>query len=52
MGEPVDAFGSDNPNDFPNVVLDHDMDIVEDGMVEVGVVDKIGEEDLMGLWEE
>ena len=52
IGEPVDAFGSDDPDDFPNVVLDDDMDIVEDSMVEVGVVDKIGEEDLMELWEE
>ena len=51
-GEPVDVFGSDDPDDFPNIVLDDDMDIDEDDMVEVGVVDEIGEEDLVGLWEE
>ena len=51
-GEAVDVLGSDNPNDFSNIVLDDDMDIDENDMVEVGVVDEIGEEDLMGLWEE
>ena len=51
-GEPVDVFGSDDPDDFPNIVLDGDTDIVEDDMVEVGAVDETEEEDLMELWEE
>ena len=53
MGEPVNLFGSDNPDDFPNFVLDDDTDIVEDNMVEVGIVDETKEEeDSVELWEE
>ena len=52
MGEPVDVFGKHNPDDFLNVVLDDDMDIDEDGVVEVGVVDEKDKEDSVGLWEE
>ena len=52
MGEPVDAFVSDNPDDCPSIVLDDDTDIVEDNMVEVGNVDKKDEEDSVELWEE
>ena len=51
-GEPVDVSGSDDPDDFPNIVLDDDMDIVEDDMVEVDIVDETEEEDMVGLWEE
>ena len=40
---------SDNPDDFLNIVLDDNMDINEDGVVEVGVVDKTEEEDMVGL---
>ena len=52
IGEPVDVFGSDNLHDFPNIVLDDDMDIDGNNMVEVGVVDEEEEEDMVGLWEE
>ena len=52
MGEPVDVFGKHNPDDFLNVVLDDDMDIDEDGVVEVGVVDEGEDEDMVGLWQE
>ena len=52
IGEVVDVFGSDNPDDFPNVDFDDDMDIDEDVMVEVGVVDKEEDEDMVGLWQE
>ena len=52
IGETVNVLGSDNPDDFLNVVLDHDMDINEDGMVKVGVVDEEEEEDMVGLWQE
>ena len=52
MGEPVDAFVSDNPDECPSIVLDDDTDIVEDNMVEVGNVDKKDEEDSVELWEE
>ena len=47
-------FGSDNPDDFPNIVLDDEMDIDEDVMVEVDVVDEEEDEDedMVGLWEE
>ena len=51
-GEPVDVLGSNNPDDFPNIILDDDMDIVEDTMVEVGVVDEEEDEDMVGLWQE
>ena len=50
-GEAVDVFGSDDPDDFPNIVLDDNMDIDEDDMVEVGVMDEEEEEDMVGLWE-
>ena len=52
IGEVVDVFGSDNPDDFPNGDFDDDMDIDEDVMVEVGVVDKEEDEDMVGLWQE
>ena len=52
FGEPVEVTGSDNPNDFLILVLDDDTDIIEDDMVEVGVVDETEEEDMVGLWEE
>ena len=52
MGEPVDVFVSDNPDDFLNIVLDDNMDINEDGVVEVGVVDEKDKEDSVGLWQE
>ena len=52
FGEPVEVTGSDNPDDFPNIVLDDDMDIDGDDMVEVGIVDDTEEEDMVGLWEE
>ena len=52
MEEQVDVFGSDNPDDFPNIVLDDDTDIVEDDMVEIGVGDETEEEDMVGLSEE
>ena len=52
MGDPVDAFGSDNPDDFPNIVFGDDMDVDEDDMVEVGIVDKKDEEDSVELREE
>ena len=53
MEEPVDAFGSDNPDDFLIIVLDDDTDIDGDNMVEVGAVDETEEgKDMVGLWEE
>ena len=52
MREPVDVFGSDDPDDFPNIVFDDDMDIDEDSMVEGGILDEKDEEDSVGLWEE
>ena len=52
MGEVVDVPESNNPDDFPNIVLDEDADIDENDMVEVGAVDEKEEEHLMGLWEE
>ena len=52
IGEPVEVTGSDNPNDFLILVLDEDTDIIEDDMVEVGIVDETEEEDMVGLWEE
>ena len=50
--EQVDAFGSDNPDDFPDIVLDGDTDIVEDDIVEIGVVEEEYDEDMVGLWQE
>ena len=50
IGEPVEVTGTDDPDDFPNIVLDDDMDIDEDVMVEVGVVDE--DEDMVGCWQE
>ena len=52
IDEAVDALGSDNPDDFPNIVLDEDTDIDEDVMVEVDVVGEEEDEDMVGLWEE
>ena len=58
FGEPVEVTGTDDPDDFPNIVLDDDMDIDEDDMVEVGAVDETEEEeeeeeeDIVGLSEE
>ena len=51
-GEAVDVFGSDDPDDFPNIVLDDNMDIDEDDMVEVDVVDEPEEEDMVRLSKE
>ena len=52
IGEVVDVLESDNPDDFSNITFDDDMDIVLDEIVEVGVVDEIEDEDMVGLWEE
>ena len=52
VGEAVDVFGSDDPDDFPDVTFDDDTDIVEDDIVEIGAVDETEEEDMGGLWEE
>ena len=52
IDEAVDVLGSDNPDDFPNIVLDEDTDIDEDVMVEVDVVGEEEDEDMVGLWEE
>ena len=51
-GAPGDVFESDNLDDFLNIVLDDNMDIVEDSMVEVSIVDEKDEEDSVELWEE
>ena len=51
-GAPADVFESDNLDDFLNIVLDDNMDINEDGVVEVGVVDEGEDEDMVGLWQE
>ena len=50
--EAVDGFGSHNPHDCPDVVLDDDMDIDEDDMVDVSLSDEEKEQEhMVGLWE-
>ena len=51
-GEVVEVTGTDDPDNFPNVDFDDDMEIDEDDMVEVGAVDETEEEDMVGLSEE